>query len=227
MSTTLVIFGRLPVPGKVKTRLAVGIGPERACAFYSTCCEHILHQSSQCEGAQRVFFFSNETEREPVTEWIAGIDKEVELASQLQVPDLGERMVSALGTALQQGACKAVIIGTDIPDLTPGIIQSAFQALDNHDVVIGPAADGGYYLLGLKQAHAELFQGIEWSTGEVLGATLANAKKANLDVAPTNTLPVLRDIDTVADLQEWMQGASSTHPLHDPVKGYLAPNKGA
>jgi glycosyltransferase A (GT-A) superfamily protein (DUF2064 family) len=72
---SLVLFGRLPVPGQVKTRLAAGVGPDKACAFYKRCCEHVLAQTAECEGVRRTFFFSNEGERTPVAEWMASISQ--------------------------------------------------------------------------------------------------------------------------------------------------------
>eukprot|EP00959_Pyramimonas_sp_CCMP1952_P331198 6935640-Pyramimonas_sp.AAC.1 len=71
----LVVFARLPVPGKVKTRLAAGVGPERACDFYRACSEHIMRESSRCEGIRRVLFFSDESERAAVKKWVENVDK--------------------------------------------------------------------------------------------------------------------------------------------------------
>mmetsp|Transcript_14809 Transcript_14809/g.31820 ORF Transcript_14809/g.31820 Transcript_14809/m.31820 type:complete len:224 (+) Transcript_14809:46-717(+) len=219
---SLVVFARLPVPGKVKTRLAAGIGPEGACEFYRACAEHVLRESSRCEDTRRVVFFSDESERTDVEKWVEKVDKEMEVACQAQVSDLGERMSAALGEVLNQGASKAVIIGTDIPDLNADLIQKALRVLDANDVVLGPAADGGYYLLGLKKVHTEIFKGVRWSTSDVLQSTVDNAAAAGIRVAPVDTLPTLRDIDTVEDLREWHSNqAAATHALYETVRSVL------
>jgi len=221
MPDTLVVFGRLPVPGRVKTRLAAGIGVEAACTFYRACCEHVLLQTAGLEGTQRMFCYSDQAERDPVTTWIGELDQSVEVAAQAQDPDLGARMAAALQSALSQGATKAVIVGTDIPDLSAEVIRSAFCALEEHDVVLGPAADGGYYLLGLKSVHPTLFEGMCWSTNRVLEETTTRAILAGLNMTSSKCLPTLRDIDTEFDLHEWAQGASETHTLYDLVHRML------
>jgi hypothetical protein len=99
-----------------------------------------------------------------------------------------------------------LVVGTDIPDMSPGVLQRAACALQRHDAVIGPAADGGYYLLGLRRVPGGLFEGVAWSTGAVCQQQVDNARRLGLDVAPLNTLPVLRDIDTVQDLGSWFSG---------------------
>jgi len=99
---------------------------------------------------------------------------------------------SALGRA--EGVC---IIGTDAPSVTASTVEGAFQALEDHDVVIGPAADGGYYLLALKLARPELFSDVNWSTSEVLDTTLTRARKAGLTV---HLLDSATDVDTLQDV---------------------------
>mmetsp|Transcript_7911 Transcript_7911/g.13691 ORF Transcript_7911/g.13691 Transcript_7911/m.13691 type:complete len:223 (-) Transcript_7911:307-975(-) len=219
---SLVVFARLPVPGKVKTRLAAGVGPERACDFYRACSEHIVRETGRCEGVRRVLFFSDERERAAVKQWMQDLDQSMEVECQAQVPDLGERMSAALDDEILKGARKAVIIGTDIPDLHADLVQTALRALDTYDVVLGPAADGGFYLLGLKTAHPELFKGIVWSTDTVLETTFANAAAAGIRVAPVDILPTLRDIDTAEDLREWHRKVDASHVLYNVVSQVLS-----
>lgn len=90
-----------------------------------------------------------------------------------------------------------VVVGTDIPDVTASTLRDALDALDRHEAVVGPAHDGGYYLLGLRQPAAALFEGIEWSTGSVLRDTLERAARAHISMAPIATLPTLQDIDDI------------------------------
>ncbi|MCI5149546.1 MAG: glycosyltransferase, partial [Candidatus Electrothrix sp. MAN1_4] len=117
--------------------------------------------------------------------------------------DLGERMADAFVRAWQQGAERVLLIGSDCPGINPSIIESGFQYLEAHELVLGPAADGGYYLIGLQsnaqsvQQHRVLFQNIDWGTDQVLQQTLNQARKAGLSFA---LLPELHDIDRPEDL---------------------------
>lgn len=113
--------------------------------------------------------------------------------------DLGIRMQNAFINTFEQGNEEVAIIGTDCLELTSAIIMNAFAWLKNHDVVIGPAKDGGYYLLAMKQMHPKLFKNIAWSTPVVLNQTLAICLQENLSVYQ---LPELSDIDKENDLTE-------------------------
>lgn len=106
--------------------------------------------------------------------------------------------MAAFESSFGCGAAKVVVIGSDTPDLTESILLNSFALLDEADVVIGPALDGGYYLLGMKQMNRNLFTSIPWSTSTVLRDTLAAAEASDLS---TKFLPKLRDIDTPEDLQ--------------------------
>jgi hypothetical protein len=112
--------------------------------------------------------------------------------------DLGARMVQAFTTMFERGYKHVLIVGTDVPSLPLTHYQQALSLLANHDVVLGPAQDGGYYLIGLTQAVPELFVGIPWSTDQVLTLTKQKANKLGLKTA---LLPEWRDIDTIDDLQ--------------------------
>jgi rSAM/selenodomain-associated transferase 1 len=195
-SNRLLVFAREPVLGRVKTRLAADIGPEAALAVY----RELLGITAAAVGAAPV----------PATVWLAeapadtaphrpewpGLPWRVQPAAE----SLGERMSHAIGEAFAGGAARVVIIGTDCPGLTPALLQAAFEALDAHDVVIGPADDGGYYLLGLRASQPALFTNKKWSTATVLPDTLADAARLNLRVAQ---LPVLHDVDSGQDLARW------------------------
>lgn len=114
--------------------------------------------------------------------------------------DLGHRMQSAFTHAFAEGATAVVIIGTDCPGLTTKHLQEAYAALRTHDLVLGPATDGGYYLLGMKKAWPELFENKQWSTESVRADTLADAQRLGLQV---HLLQELRDVDTADDLVAW------------------------
>ena len=142
----------------------------------------------------RIWVASNSREaREAVCGWLGvGADTTRPQTGS----DLGARMETALRTELTD-TTSALIVGTDIPGIGRDTIADAFDALGTADVVIGPATDGGYYLIGMRQAHPELFRDIPWSTDGVLPRTLAAAESKGLDVA---LLDVKTDVDTVSDV---------------------------
>jgi hypothetical protein len=116
--------------------------------------------------------------------------------------DIGCRMASAFQASFEAGMNSVVLIGIDSPDLNAQLMAEAFQALHQHDLVLGPALDGGYYLIGLRRLIPELFTGIRWSTAEVLPQTLRIAQRLELAVAK---LPLLSDVDRPEDLSVWKQ----------------------
>jgi rSAM/selenodomain-associated transferase 1 len=191
----LVIFIKNPVYGRVKTRLAADLGNEQALSIYRQLLAHTRTQALAC-AAERLLFYSD-TIDEP-DEWpVAFFSKHLQQGS-----DLGARMAHALGQALAGGE-RAVLIGSDIPGLTAGILTQAFDLLDTHDFVLGPAADGGYYLIGMRQPAAAVFENITWSTPTVLQATLERIQALG---GSCGLLPTLSDIDTAADWQAWQAG---------------------
>lgn len=191
----LVIFIKNPVPGRVKTRLAADLGHEQALSIYRQLLAHTRAQALAC-AAERLLFYSDTIDEQD--EWPAAF-----FAKHLQQgSDLGARMAHALGQALA-GAERAVLIGSDIPGLTADILAQAFDLLEGHDFVLGPAADGGYYLIGMRQPAAAVFEGIIWSTPTVLQATLERIQALG---GSCSFLPTLSDIDTAADWQAWQAG---------------------
>ena len=194
---TFIIFGRYPQPGRVKTRLAASIGNEAAADFYRLCAEHTFRQLSPFQNSSVHFYCSDPDDLPKVNEWIAPYL--FSIAAQTGA-SLGERMMNAFDSSFQQGSKKVIIIGTDAPDISSEILQSSIDALDTFDIVIGPALDGGYYLLGMKQLHGDLFKDIPWSTEDVFQKTIEKAHSHNLSV---QLLPPLSDIDTIEDLTAW------------------------
>jgi hypothetical protein len=124
--------------------------------------------------------------------------------------DLGERMRGAFDAAFAAGFRRVVIIGSDLPDLSAELLGRAFALLDGHQAVLGPARDGGYYLLGLRRPTLEVFRGIAWSTGEVLAATVARLWEMGIEPA---LLETLSDLDEAADLPPgWREWATAGEP---------------
>ncbi len=202
----LLVFAREPVLGRVKTRLATGIGAEAALAVY----RELLGLTAAAVAAAQV----------PATVWLAeapaGHGSALLTAPAPPRPEwpglpwrvqppadsLGMRMAHAFGEAFGAGAGRVVVIGTDCPGLNAELLRQAFEQLLTHDLVLGPAADGGYYLLGLKKLQVELFHNKNWSTATVLPDTLADAARLGLQVA---LLPTLHDVDSAQDLATWRE----------------------
>ena len=191
----LLIFAKEPRPGHVKTRLAADIGPERAAGIYGEMGRGIVDRL-RAGPFRRVVFFDPPEALPAVLEWLdpGGLE------FSPQVPgDLGTRLEAAVREGFRRAEA-VVVVGTDAPDLDSELVTSAFERLKEVDLVLGPAADGGYYLLGLKSEAPELFHGIPWSTPQVLATTLRRAKALGLSVS---TLPSLSDVDTAEDLKKF------------------------
>lgn len=186
----LIIFVKNPVLGKVKTRLAAGIGNEKALEIYLQLLE-LTRKIAEKANCTRHVFYSDEIEND-------GWDDDKFNKHVQEGDDLGERMKNAFEKVFALGAKKAVIIGSDCPQLTSEIVVESFRILNENDVVIGPAEDGGYYLLGMKNLHAFLFENKEWSTDSVFKDTVMDVAKNQLNYGRS---PQLSDLDTVQDLR--------------------------
>lgn len=202
----VVAFCRLPVPGQVKTRLAAGVGNTLASTLYQSCSEQVIQRAASADGIVLVLACSIASELSAVQGWMRQVVKsEVKCVSQPADADLGGRMHWALSMALQS-ASKALVIGTDIPDLTAAVLHNALQLLSTYEIVLGPAHDGGFYLIGATKLHPDLLKGITWSASTTRDETVANAKSLGLTVC-AESLPLLHDIDTIQDLRAWHNGA--------------------
>lgn len=186
----LIVFVKNPIAGKVKTRLAASIGDNKALEVYTTLLHHTLNTSKPLENDKVVY----NGDFIPLTDlW-----KTSGYIQQLQTgDDLGQRMMNAFKRSFQDGYHSVIIIGSDCHDLTTDILQMAFDELDRSDVVIGPARDGGYYLLGMKKLYEALFLSKTWSSTKLMAETLETINDLNLSVA---LLEELNDIDTEEDL---------------------------
>lgn len=187
----LLIFVKKPEKGQVKTRLAESIGHQRALEVYRQLLMITKRETRDVEVDKQVWYSP-----EVVDDDIWNIPAYTKHAQQGE--DLGKRMGLAFGQAFKEGYQKVVIIGSDCPYITEDIIDRAFTELESNDLVIGPSADGGYYLLGMTAHHPDLFQEKEWSSSSVLEQTLKDAKQRDLRVS---MLAELNDIDTLEDLQ--------------------------
>lgn len=199
----VLVFVRLPVPGRVKTRLGKAVGFEAAAKIYRAFAEDVLDTVKSAGFAFRVHF-SPPGGCEAVRAWLGGVS----LIPQ-RGGDLGERMRNALAGAFLRGAERAVLIGSDAPDLPKAALSNALDSLTKHDAVIGPASDGGYYLIGFSRKGflPEAFSGPEWGTSGVLARTLEIIRGAGKTV---HLLPLHSDIDTKEDLDRMMERACGT-----------------
>jgi uncharacterized protein len=195
MSTNaLVVFVKHPSPGAVKTRLAAAVGPEAAARLYRRLAERVLEATTPREGEyERLVFFDPPEALAEMRAWLPGVRLLAQAAG-----DLGARMADAFARAFLRGAERVVLVGTDAPAVARERVMEALSALDAADVVIGPAEDGGYYLLALREPRPGLFAGVAWSTPTVRAQTLARAAAASLSV---RELAPLRDVDTLEDLR--------------------------
>lgn len=184
----LIIFTRNPELGKCKTRLAKTIGNHAALEIYNYLLKHTATVSKQV-AADRYVFYSEHIKKEDVWD-ISFFRKKLQYGT-----DLGERMENAFSALFQLRYEKVVIIGSDLLDLDTKTIEEAFHLLYSKDYVIGPAKDGGYYLLGMKTLHSNLFKNKVWGTNTVLHDSLKDLQKCNVGL-----LKELNDIDTFEDI---------------------------
>ncbi len=193
---SLIIFTRYPEIGTTKTRLIPAIGAEKASNLQKKMTQLTIDKSRQLQDKLNLnidVYFSGGN-KEKMASWLG---ENINFKTQAQ-GDLGTKMYSALEDKFKQGSKNNLIIGTDCPDLTTDILFTAFNQLKNHDLVIGEAEDGGYYLIGLNSLIPDLFIDINWGTETVFSQTIDKAKKLNLSVYQ---LPILRDLDRPEDLE--------------------------
>jgi len=190
----LVVLLKAPRTGSVKTRLAEGIGPEAACAVYQQLVATLLANLAPLPSVELCFTPADASAE--VVPWLrAGWSSQPQVAG-----DLGARLHAVFLRHFQAGACRVVVIGADSPEVMPADVATAWQALADHDVVLGPAVDGGYWLVGLCAPQEQLFTAMPWSTDAVLAETQRRARASGLRVA---LLRELSDVDTVADWERW------------------------
>lgn len=187
----LLIFTRNPKLGKCKTRLAATLGDQAALDVYMILLRHTAEITKDLNCLKEVYYSEEIPENDL---W----DKDI-YAKQLQEGnDLGERMYNAFKSGFQKGYQKIIIIGSDIYDLNSETIEAGFNSLENSDFVIGPAADGGYYLLGMNSLNQEVFLNKNWGSDKVLETTLNNLAHKKVTLLQTKN-----DIDVYEDLKEF------------------------
>jgi hypothetical protein len=187
----VLVFQKNEVLGKVKTRLAAGVGEEQALEIY----RYLLNKTYLALKEITVPVTTYFSEFIPENPIYSAENKLVQVGG-----DLGERMKNAFAAHLETGIEKVVLIGTDCPSLEGIHLVQAFEALEHSDLVLGPARDGGYYLIGMKRRADFLFEGITWSSELVLSQTLILAAEQGLH---SSLLPILEDIDSPEDWERY------------------------
>ncbi len=188
MNPALLIFIKNSILGKVKTRLAKDVGNEEALRIYQQLLAHTQFITQDFPHDKFVYYSDFIPESDT---WNSNYQKALQTGN-----DLGQRMSKAFESAFQAGYQPVIIIGSDCPTLTSQHLETTLSHLQTHDFVIGPATDGGYYLLAMKAFTPIVFENKSWSTDTVLSSTLADMAQANQTVY---LLPELSDIDTLAD----------------------------
>lgn len=197
----VILFIKFPEEGKVKTRLASTTNDKFAVNIYRAISENIFCELDNLDEDIDVFiFYSAIDNAEKITSWVG---KSFNYKVQTGL-DLGEKMSNAFEDVFSRNYLSAIIIGSDVPEITSSIIMDAFNNLENNDVVISPSDDGGYSLLGINNMYKELFQNIRWSSKHVLSETkkVIEDKKLKLSL-----LEYLNDIDTEEELKSWLNGS--------------------
>lgn len=202
------MFGKRPLPGHAKTRLAPVLGGEGAAELYQAFLDDVVAAARSVRDAE-------------VELWIPGrpsgelADRYAGLPVRRQSgPDLGARLSDALGTTFEEGAGRAVVVGSDHPTLPVSHLASAFAALDDADAVFGPTTDGGYWAVGLRAeawpGARGLFEGIPWSTGRVMATTRRRAGGLGIRIEVLPTWYDVDDAEQLARLQDDLEPGSAT-----------------
>jgi rSAM/selenodomain-associated transferase 1 len=188
----LVVFTKYPKPGLAKTRLIPLLGEVGAANLQRSMTTATLKEVQKLTGSVDIYVYFTGAKLTEMRSMFGDFNYRPQAEG-----DLGNRMLSAFQDLCPQADRRVIIIGCDCPDLNSSLIQSGFDRLQEKDLVLGRAADGGYYLIGLKRPIPALFRGISWSTDRVLSQTVNIATTLGLSI---DYLPILRDIDRPEDL---------------------------
>jgi uncharacterized protein len=191
----LILMGKAPRTGAVKTRLSPSLPPRAAASLYMCLLEDAAEEMARLRGVDRCLAFSPAGEGRRFRASAFAAFRPVPQRGK----DLGERMTHAMEAAFSRGARRVVLVGSDCPALSSGRVRDAFRELrDGAAAVFGPAADGGFYLVGLARPAPTLFRDVPWSTQAVLARVIGACREAGL---PYALLPVESDVDTPEDVQ--------------------------
>jgi rSAM/selenodomain-associated transferase 1 len=191
----LILMAKAPIPHMVKTRLKEHLPDEVRLRLYLDMLESAVERFGSIPDVDTHLSFAPAREEAYFRKFGLRIFPQ-------SGGDIGLRMHHALTHLLFQGYRKVVLVGVDIPGLDSRIVLYAMDLLDSHDIVFGPAVDGGYYLVGLKKPAPQVFESIEWSTRKTLAQSKARARERGLTIALTETLS---DVDTIDDVRAFLE----------------------
>jgi len=209
--TCVVVFGRPPVPGRVKTRLARAIGGEAASEIYNVLLTHSVRQAD-LTGFHAVLSLSDE----PVAGWEppSGVALEAQRGA-----DLGARLADSFDRRFSQGWSRVIVVGSDCPGMTADHIRAAAADLESFPAVMGPAEDGGYWLIGQRAPGADLFSGIPWSRRGTMEATRQRLGELGIEWTEIDRLV---DIDTVEDVERVLAAETIDAELRSALASIVA-----
>jgi uncharacterized protein len=215
VSTALIIFAKAPIPGEAKTRLCPPLDEEEAASLHGSLVLDAIERTKGLQGIALYVAGAPDLEH-PFFKVLEG-----RYGAKLLLqrgPDLGARMRQAMQDAFGLGANEVLLTGTDLPGLPRNNLVEALKLINNHDVVLGPTADGGYYLIGLRKMRPDFFQGIAWSTEAVFAETKKKVEGAGLSLG---LLPECRDLDTLDDLKHFIAQCGKDRNITKRTEGAL------
>lgn len=196
MKKALITFVKAPVPGKVKTRLQTDVAPADVAEIYKAFITEITSQCARIEGVDRLLGCAPSKDHVFLKE----VSKKFRMKSfDQRGADLGDKIINAFRDYFKKGYSKIVLIGSDSPTIPMSYMKKAFNALDRHDMVLGPCCDGGLYLIGARNKIVpDIFHDIQWDSSKVLSKTLDNIEQSDIKLF---LLPFWYDVDTIAELR--------------------------
>ena len=214
MNASLIIVAKKPEPGSSKTRLCPPFSPEAAAEFYGCLMRDTLALAAKVQGVDLTLAYTPSSAIDYFQELIPDGFRLIPQSGS----GLGERLSNALKYHLERGYRKAVIMNSDGPTLPPGRLKESLEGLDHADVTLGMGHDGGYYLIGVKRHHPQLFQDIAWSTEQVIPQTLEVCRRLNLNV---HCLAEWYDVDVEADLKRLRRDLAENPALAPHTRAFL------
>jgi len=216
LSKCIILFVKYPEKGKVKTRLSAELGAETTRNLYKCFVSDLIGILEKKRYTFKIAFYPSGSDKK-IIPWLGQEHSYITQKGR----DLGERMENAFKEVFLEGFKEVLVVGTDIPDLTPSLIDKALKALKRSDAVIGPCYDGGYYLIGFKKKTflSDTFKGIQWSTERVFKDTMVVFTKKGYKV---HVLPKLRDVDRIEDLRDFYKRSKKPGCNYSKTLFYLS-----
>ena len=216
LSRCIILLVKYPEKGKVKTRLSAELGDETTQHLYKCFVSDLIGTLEQKRYTFKIAFYPPGSDKK-IIPWLGSEHSYITQVGR----DLGERMENAFKRTFLEGVKEVLVIGTDIPALTPPLINKALTALKKNDAVIGPCYDGGYYLIGFRKEMflPDVFKGIQWSTEEVFKDTMEIFTRKGYRVC---VLPKLRDVDRIEDLRNFYKESKKKRGKYSETLLYLS-----